>query len=124
MRGVVDKHLSVVDAVLRLVEDVRRTENRLAEERRVHRHPVLLAELPVPFALKFRSRINQCEIDIEKDGFGGLRHRSYGPATTTAARAGSSVRCAAAFASSNVTASRSAGNRRSWSRPRPKNSAV
>ena len=109
--GVSDENLGVVYDARRLIENRRRAGDRALEGRDLDLHPVSRGEPPVTLATERRPGINQREVDVEENGAG--RHSWYGPATTIAARSGSSTRRAAAFASSSVTAASSDGSRTS-----------
>src|SRR5438105_5416112 len=90
----------VVHAVLRLVENMRRAQDGVAESRRLDAEAVPGGKLAIAFALKSRPRIDQREVDVEEDGPRPAVHRLYGPATTTAAR---SIPCARPAASPTPT---------------------
>ena len=75
------------------------TRGTVAGSALIDRDSVPLTKAGVAFGLKGGTRIDQREIDIEEDGARRLAHvnvPSKGPATTTAAREGSSARRAAA----------------------------
>ena len=122
---VVDVNLRVVvvDVAARIEHGGSRGDGAI-EGAGIDRDAVARAEVTVPATLERGAGVNQGEIDIEEDGTGrGLDGRrghgsassggATGPATTTAARSGSSTSDAADRISSIVTASRSAGRRRS-----------
>src|SRR5262249_15646648 len=120
-----DEDVRIVGRIAEVVEQRRRGPDRLIEACRVDGNAVARAEGVIALALKCRTWIDEGEVDVEKHGTQPAHDAvsSYGPATTTVARFGSSHRRAAAFASSSVTASSSPGSRTSKSRPRSKNSA-
>ena len=112
-----DEDIRVVRVILRGVEDGRRSAHGVPQPRRIDRYFVTCAERSVALALERWTRIDQCEVDVEKDcGDGSACHArgpSNGPATTTAALSGSSARRAASCTCSRVTARRRAGMRAS-----------
>src|SRR5688500_5366354 len=66
-RRVVHEQIVVVDLVFDFVEDERRGGGGGVELRRIDLDARRLARAPVAFCLKRRSRIDQREIDVEKD---------------------------------------------------------
>src|SRR5678815_2436137 len=83
--GIADEDITVVNRLLRLVQDRRGGTNRVAEARFVNRYPVSRAEARVALTLKRGTGIDQREIDVEEDCADRLGiHEmgpSYGPAT-------------------------------------------
>src|SRR4030095_2943333 len=113
---IADEDIGVVYVILRLVEHRGGRSYGRIETRAVDPDAVPGAEALVTFALKGRPRIDQREVDVEEARRQRRGHRgepSYGPATTSAARPTSSVRRAAAWTSSRVTACNRPGTRTS-----------
>src|SRR6266540_1362123 len=114
---ITDENIRVVHVILLFVQDRRCGADRFGEAGGIGVDAVAGTEPRVPFALKRGAGIDQGEIDVEEHS-GGRRHRhrswpEYGPATTTVAFDGLSVRQAASWISSRVTAWSSPGTRRS-----------
>src|SRR3712207_3476738 len=66
-RGVMHEHVRVVDLFLDFVEDKRRGGHRVVEPRGINRNLLFRAKPGVALALKGGSRVDEGEIDVEKD---------------------------------------------------------